>query len=557
MASQTREAVSSSAPRPPRRSSARQKASDRAGAADQRRADDLVAAAAEDRADGPAGATENARARRGERVGAPGLRALVDGGEEAMLLADERGNIVFANVAAGLLLGRPPDELIGKLGFDFCRADDLPIAREAYGRCLEGPLQSASCTVRAVDPGGRAKTVAVRLVNHLDSRGVGAVVVHFREVIPGPDTSAQPYRTLFERALIGLGVADLQGNLLDFNDEMLKPGGYTRDDILRIGNVSRLYALDSDRSRVLEILMTKGIVWREEVPFLRKDGSTYDTLLSLTPVRFRGRPCLYAMVEDITERNRIERERRKLEGQLSQARKMEAVGQMTAGIAHDFNNLLEVIVSSADLAAHSLGTDDGAAVDYLADVREHALGARDMIRKLMGYSRTASLDVAPTDVGALLLRMEEMLHRMLPEGVSLELGPMERVTALCDPHAVEEMVLNLVSNARDAMPEGGTVRLVVERYSRSERMARPRWLPDDDFVRLSVVDTGVGMDRATLAHAMEPFFTTKSVGAGTGLGLSMVFGLAKQQGGYLDLLSRVGEGTTARVYLRSAGEDDG
>jgi PAS domain S-box-containing protein len=365
---------------------------------------------------------------------------------------------------------------------------------------------------------------------------------------PGIDDPS--FRALFDNALVGLGVADLQGNLLAFNDAMLAPGGYTRADILALGNVGRLYASSDDRERVLRLVGEQGQVWREEVQFLRKDGTPYDTLLTLAPVRFAGRPCLYATVEDVTENKRLAKQRRELEAQLWKAQKMEAVGQMTAGIAHDFNNVLAIILSSCDMMGLSLPRDPREAMEHLDNIRDASQRGAAMIQKLLGFSRTAELDLAPVDLAQLVEEMRSMLSAVTPPSIELSVEVEARSMALCDRGAVEQMVLNLTTNARDAMPRGGSMRLIVEPWvAAAEAQTRPAWIPDGAFIRVAVVDDGFGMDEATRARALEPFFTTKPPGAGTGLGLSMVFGLAKQQGGYLDLASAPGAGTSVSLYF--------
>ncbi len=373
------------------------------------------------------------------------------------------------------------------------------------------------------------------------------------EEVPQIGLDDQPFRALFEEALVGLGVADMQGNLLAFNDAMLVPGGYTREDIDALGNVARLYANAEDRDRVLGLVRAQGYVWREEVQFVRKDGTAYDTYLTLTPVRFLGQPCLYATVEDITEQKRVDRERRALEQQLWKARKMEAVGQMTAGIAHDFNNLLAIISTGCDLTGLTLESDPEEAKDHLDGVRAAAQRGSAMIKKLLGFSRTASVQVAPTDLGALVIGMREMLRTALPPEIELSIQSPGECVAVCDQGAVEQMVLNLVTNARDALPDGGEVHVTVSLAGPGgDGQALPAWMRGGPFTRISVRDTGIGMDEATRSRAFEPFFTTKPPGVGTGLGLSMVFGLAKQQGGYFDLESAPGEGTTASLYFPTA-----
>lgn len=494
------------------------------------------------------------RRRSSAKTGSPAiaaLRALVEDSDDGMILADGQGHILYANGASERLLGYPPAELVGRLGFDLCRPEDLPKAREAFERCLAQPGERVALTVDVARRGGGFRTLAVTLVNRLPARGVAAVVVHFRDADEGlTDEVRAEYRALFEYAPVGLGVADMEGNLLAFNDAIRKPGGYSREDILRLGNVSRLYASAAERERILGIARKQGFVWREEVQFRRQDGSSYDALLSLTPVQFHGRPCWYAAVEDITEQRRAEAERIELEAQLRQAQKMEAVGRMTGGIAHDFNNILSVIMASAELIASALEGAHREVQGDLAELRAAARRGAAMIRKLLGFARNVDLNITPIDLGDLVTDMEGMLRHVIPPHITLELHPAPDTTALCDPGAVEQMLLNLATNARDAMPGGGTVRIdvapaVVDR----EMQARSPWLTPGAFVRLSVADSGVGMDEQVRAKALEPFFTTKPPGVGTGLGLSMVYGLVKQQRGFIDLESRPGEGTTVHLYF--------
>jgi PAS domain S-box-containing protein len=360
----------------------------------------------------------------------------------------------------------------------------------------------------------------------------------------GPDT----YRAIFEAAPIGLGVADLDGRLLMFNSAMTQPGGYTREDIIAIGNVARLYCHDAERERVLAIAQEKGHVWRHEVQFRRKDGSCYDALVSLTSVEFEGRRCWLAAVEDISDRKRAEQQQRQLQAQLTQAQKMEAVGQMTAGIAHDFNNVLSVIGASAQLLERAVASDHAAAED-LAELSRAAARGIAMVRKLLGYSRHTELRRHDTDLTPLVHELRGMLQRLVPERIRLQLGGEPESRAPVDASAVEQIVVNLVTNARDAISAGGEISVQVRPVQVRQGDPTPAWLPAAAYVRLTVTDTGSGMDEATRARAFQPFFTTKATGAGTGLGLAMVFGLTKQHGGFVDIDSAPGRGTTVHVYF--------
>jgi PAS domain S-box-containing protein len=362
-----------------------------------------------------------------------------------------------------------------------------------------------------------------------------------------------PYRAIFEAAPIGLGVADLDGRLLVFNRAMLRPGGYEREDILAIGNVARLYYRDADRDRVLALARDQGFVWRHEVQFRRKDGTPYDTLLSLAPLYYEGRRCWLSSVEDITDRKRAEARQRELQGQLMQAQKMEAVGRMTAGIAHDFNNVLSVITGSAQLLARSLGHEAAAANEDLTELQHAADRGVAMVRKLLGYSRQAELTLHPTDLTAVVQGLRGMLRRLVPERIGIDVRGDGASAAEVDTAAVEQMVVNLVTNARDAIAGDGTISLDVRPVVVCAGGASPAWLPPAAYVRLTVTDTGCGMDEATRARVFQPFFTTKAAGAGTGLGLAMVYGLAKQQRGFVDVQSELGRGTTVTVYFQRAG----
>ncbi len=358
------------------------------------------------------------------------------------------------------------------------------------------------------------------------------------------------YRELFEKALVGLGVTDMDGNLLAFNDALLEPGAYTREDLLRLGNLSLLYASSADGERVFSMARERGFVWREKVQFRRKDGSPYETLLTLTPVRFRGRPCWHTTVEDIMGQSRLEAERHQLEVHQQQAQRMEAVGRMTSGIAHDFRNLLLVIGANAELLGDALdpeATEPRRALDVLQTA---AARGTAMIEKLLGFSRDAPLEVMPTDLAKLMLTLQATLRQILPDHIAVELSATEECIAAVDPGAMQQILVNLATNARDAMPGGGVLGIQVQRVSLGgEALAARSWMPAGEYARITVSDTGHGMDEATRGKAFEPFFTTKHVGAGTGLGLSMVFGLVKQQRGFIDLDSVPGQGTTVQLHF--------
>jgi len=251
------------------------------------------------------------------------------------------------------------------------------------------------------------------------------------------------------------------------------------------------------------------------------------------------------------ERSRAEKQRRRLEEQLRQAQKMEEIGQLTGGIAHDFQNLLSVILLNTEMMIESLETGETVTLGEVREVEAAAQNAANMTRKLLGFGRRADLSLVVTDLAPVVRGMSSMLRRVIPENIeiSIEVGDGAwKVRA--DPGAIEQILLNLATNARDAMPDGGVLRIRLEKVvvgpeeAEAYNEARP-----GEYLKLMVQDTGIGMDEELQTRVFEPFFTTKPLGEGTGLGLAMAYGLVRQHEGFLRLDSCPGKGTTVSLYL--------
>jgi len=248
------------------------------------------------------------------------------------------------------------------------------------------------------------------------------------------------------------------------------------------------------------------------------------------------------VVRDITQR-------RTLENQLRQAQKMEAVGELTGGIAHDFNNILTIIGSNAELISARLSADSAVA-EYLADLRSAVRRGADMIAQLLKFSRRGMLERRPMNPSAVIRDFSGMLRRLLPETVSLEIEAATDDTVLIDPGAVQQVIVNLCTNARDAMPEGGVLRIACRTAWLDEGYhATHPWVRPGPYVCIDVEDAGAGMDQETQLRVFEPFFTTKPVGTGTGLGMAMVYGIMKEHEGMVQVYSEKGRGTTVKLYF--------
>jgi nitrogen-specific signal transduction histidine kinase/CheY-like chemotaxis protein len=251
------------------------------------------------------------------------------------------------------------------------------------------------------------------------------------------------------------------------------------------------------------------------------------------------------VVSDVTDRRLIDE-------QLRQAQKMEAIGQLTGGVAHDFNNLLMVIAGSLDLLESKVDADSKTA-RYLSTARHGVERGAKLNQQLLAFARRQDLRVESINIGELLRSFENLLDRAIGETIAVTItDPPETRYGQTDPHQLETAVLNLAINARDAMPQGGTLSLATELRSINAKTAAIYSATAGDYVVVSVSDTGAGMSPEVLGKVFEPFFTTKEVGKGTGLGLSQVYGFAKQSGGFVAIESAVGKGTTVSIHLPRA-----
>jgi len=297
-----------------------------------------------------------------------------------------------------------------------------------------------------------------------------------------------------------------------------------------------------DRERVLgEVaLITEVGGMATEYRWLCADGSHRWFLDRAVLIRHEGRPFeIFGSCLDITDRRRVEQ-------QLIQSQKMEAIGQLTGGIAHDFNNMLTVVIGNLDSLARSLkGT--GRNFDRAQMALTGALSCAELTRRMLAFARRQPLQPSPVHLGEMSRNIAKLLGRTLGERIQIDVRVADDLWhVLADPAQVESSLINLAVNARDAMTDGGELTIQARNVELDERDTD---LPEGQFVLLSVTDTGVGMAQEVLERALEPFFTTKRLGHGTGLGLSMVYGFVKQSGGHVKIISSPGRGTSVRLYL--------
>jgi two-component system cell cycle sensor histidine kinase/response regulator CckA len=346
------------------------------------------------------------------------------------------------------------------------------------------------------------------------------------------------HRNLFENAPDGILVADSEGRYVDVNLAALAMLGYSRHELIGMMSADILARKESSRVDPALAEINQGIEHRHEWQFRRKDGSKFDADV-LATVMADGR--ILATVRDASERKRLEE-------QLRQSQKMEAVGRLAGGVAHDFNNSLGVILGYTELLMRQAGEGQRGKLEQILKATKHA---SVLTRQLLAFSRKQIVDPRVLDLSALLSDVEQMVGRLIGEDIDLAIVPGAHLGQVkADPGQLEQVVINLCVNARDAMPDGGRLRIETANADvESGRATRNEPVPPGRYVMLAVSDTGCGIEEAILSKIFEPFFTTKEEGKGTGLGLAMVYGIVKQAGGYVWVHSEVGRGTTFQVYL--------
>ncbi|ACL61383.1 hybrid sensor histidine kinase/response regulator [Methylobacterium nodulans] len=477
----------------------------------------------------------------------------------AIYMLDPQGRVMSWNRGAQRFKGYSDTEIIGqhfsRFYTDEDRASGLP-ARALRIAASEGRFEQEGWRVRK-DGTLMWAHVVINPIRSDDGTLIGYAKImrdltERRAAQEALRQTEDRYRLLVEAVTdYAIYMLDPQGRVTSWNRGAQRFKGYSDTEIIG-QHFSRFYT-DEDRAsglpaRALRIAASEGR-FEQEGWRVRKDGTLMWAHVVIDPIRGdHGELVGFAKItRDITERRNAQLELEETRARFIQAQKMEAIGQLTGGVAHDFNNLLAVVLGNLSLARKRLPPDR-----KLKQLIENSIQAAErgatLTKRMLAFARRQELTTGPLDVPELVRGMADLLQRSI--GPNIQVGtrfPLQLPLASADPNQLELALLNLAVNARDAMPQGGTITIAAqeERVGTSEIAG----LAPGRYVQLSVTDTGEGMDERTLAQAVEPFFTTKGVGKGTGLGLSMVHGFAEQSGGRLLLRSTKGQGTTAELWL--------
>ena len=357
--------------------------------------------------------------------------------------------------------------------------------------------------------------------------------------------SQERLQAIVQNAPVGVNLLDRKGRVQEANPALCHILGYSAEELKGKNFKEYTHPEDLRQSRFDK---WEPQPYELEKRYIRKDGNVVWVRVVACPINHN---FMIGIVEDITARKKEEEQRRGLEEQLRQAQKMEAVGHLAGGVAHDFNNLLMVIQSYAEMLQDSLPAHDRLRRNT-QEIMKAAARAAGLTRQLLAFSRKQILSPVVLDLNAVVDEAARMLKRLIGEDIEFRLSPAESLWAIkADPDQIVQVLMNLCVNARDAMPQGGTLTMATGNVTVDAGAERPYVVPGD-YVMLSVADTGIGIRKEMLGRIFDPFFTTKEVGKGTGLGLATVYGIVKQSGGYVWVDSELGQGACFTVYLPRA-----
>ena len=471
---------------------------------------------------------------------------------DMIAVVDMEGRRIYNSLSYQSVLGYSPEELQASSAFEQIHPDDREQVRKAAeearvrgsGKTLEYRfrhkngnwlfIESTSSVIR------NAKGEPEKLVI------VNRDITERKKTEEALRRSETGFRTVVEDAPYGIFRANAKARLLQVNPALQTMLGYeSEEELLHSDLANDIFRQAGEYQRMIDQLIRAEEFKDMEMEWKRKDG---------TPITVRcsgrrggegnGSPAYFEVfAEDVTEKRILER-------QLRMAQKMEAIGRLSGGIAHDFNNLLGVIIGYSALLKRKL-TESNALFDHALEIEKAGQRAASLTKQLLAFSRQQVLTPSVLNLNTLATDMEKMLPRLLGEDIEVRLvldSELGQVKA--DQSQIEQVIMNLAVNARDAMPVGGKLRILTSNVELDRKYARSHpGSKTGHFVMLSVTDTGTGMDSETLAHIFEPFFTTKERGKGTGLGLATVYGVVKQSNGYIWVDSKLGEGTSFQVYL--------
>jgi PAS domain S-box-containing protein len=474
------------------------------------------------------------------------FRSLLEAAPDAIVIVNRERKIVLVNRQTEILLGYTRDGLLGRSFYTLVPKGMRDLHHVHYdeffdhARVRPMSMGSETCGLRK---DGSEFPVEISL-SPLETEDGVLVITIIRDVTERKKAE-EKFSKAFHANPEPITIATVsEGRYIDVNDSFLRITGYLRGEVIGRTSIElKFWGGTEDRSKFVEKLKKHASVRNLEINFFTKSGEKRTGMISGENIDIEGQMCVIAIVQDLTDQKALEK-------QLRQSQKMEAIGQLSGGIAHDFNNLLSVIIGYSEVIEERLPPNDPLQ-KMCEQIKKAGQSAASLTRQLLAFSRQQVLEPKVVDLNAIVRNVEKMLRRLIGEDIdfSTSLEPVLG-SVKADQGQIEQVLVNLVVNARDAMPHGGRLRIETANVDLDEGYTRrhPPQQPGP-YVSLTISDTGIGMDAETQAHIFDPFFTTKEIGKGTGLGLSTVYGVVRQSGGNIWVYSELGLGTTFKIYL--------
>ena len=485
------------------------------------------------------------------------FRILTESSPAAIMLYQDN-KWVYANSAATAITGYTVEEFRVMDFWDFVHPDDREMIRDRGMRRQKGDTERARFEFKIVSKSGEAKWVylsgAATVLNGKPAGIISVLDISSRkQVEESLKTSEERFRTILDEMEVGYLEVGLDGKLMFFNEAFLRIFGYSREEMAGLG--SGRYAVELDIAQKIYHAYSqmfklgfplKSFEWETS----GKDGTKRIFELSASPIKdLQDQPAGFrGIVRDITDKRLADEERERLQNQLNQVQKMDSVGRLAGGVAHDFNNMLGVILGRTEIGLMRAEPGQPLYQD-LTEIRKAAERSSDLTRQLLAFARKQTAAPRILELNEVVGGMLKMLQRLIGEDIDLVFLPSDNLPPIkMDPSQLDQILANLCVNARDAISGGGRVTIETGTLELDDEQCAPHiGVAPGRFVRLSVRDNGCGMDMEVLDKLFEPFFTTKGDGLGTGLGLSTVYGIVKQNSGFLDVESVPGEGSTFRI----------
>jgi PAS domain S-box-containing protein len=486
-------------------------------------------------------------------------RALFNENPSMFFTLNSNGIITAVNGFGASQLGYTEDQLLGRPFFQLFHTDDRADVHERFNACLQSPGRVYHGQFRKKCQDGSLMWIEefMRAIHGPDGNVQILLVCQNISERKQLEESLKVSQFIFDQASIGIFLIDAKGRIIDVNEYGCRGLGYSKEELCKMS----VFDIDAslDRDQFSELRNEENILKSTTIETFhrRKNGEIFPVQIFMSPLPYNNENIRISFVQDTSDREQARIEQEKLEAQLKQVQKLEAIGKLAGGIAHDLNNLLTPILGYGELL--SLDKNIHAkAKERLAHMNKAANGAKNLIRQLLAFSRKQVLQYQPLDINLIIDNFEDLIRRTIRENITIHIIKSTKIRpAMADKGQLEQVLMNLVVNASDAMPEGGKLTIETKMTELDEIYCATHLdIAPGNYVMLEISDTGEGMNDETLSKIYEPFFSTKG-DQGTGLGLATVYGITKQHKGSISVYSEPGMGTSFKVYLPVAEQSAG